>query len=92
MKNSFTNKQTNLDLNGPYLSFDTEPQSVTGIGTTVGGTTGATVTLTGISTAGFLLAGTMQESHSTVSEQIAQTCRYGSCSRTCNLTSNHQPL
>jgi hypothetical protein len=53
MKNSFTNKQTNLDLNGPYLSFDTEPQSVTGIGTTVGGTTGATVTLTGISTAGF---------------------------------------
>lgn len=53
MKNSFTNKQTNLDLNGPYLSFDSEPQSVTGIGTTVGGTTGATVTLTGISTAGF---------------------------------------
>ena len=38
MKNSFTNKQTDLDLNGPYLSFDTEPQSVTGIGTTVGGT------------------------------------------------------
>ena len=53
MKNSFTNKQTNLDLNGPYLSFDTEPQSVTGIGTKIGGTTGATVTLTGISTAGF---------------------------------------
>ena len=53
MKNSFTNKQTDLDLNGPYLSFDTEPQSVAGIGTTVGGTTGATVTLTGISTAGF---------------------------------------
>ena len=53
MKNSFSNKQTNLDLNGPYLSFDTEPQSVTGIGTKVGGTTGATVTLTGISTAGF---------------------------------------
>ena len=53
MKNSFTNKQTDLDLNGPYLSFDTEPQSVTGIGTKVGGTTGATVTLTGISTAGF---------------------------------------
>ena len=53
MKNSFSNKQTDLDLNGPYLSFDTEPQSVTGIGTTVGGTTGATVTLTGISTAGF---------------------------------------
>ena len=53
MKNSFTNKQTNLDLNGPYLSFDIEPQSVTGIGTKVGGTTGATVTLTGISTAGF---------------------------------------
>ena len=53
MKNSFTNKQTNLDLNGPYLSFDSEPQSVTGIGTKVGGTTGATVTLTGISTAGF---------------------------------------
>tara|TARA_B100000902_G_scaffold222131_1_gene211054 strand:- start:192 stop:2309 length:2118 start_codon:yes stop_codon:yes gene_type:complete len=53
MKNSFTNKQTNLDLNGPYLSFDSEPQSVTGIGTTVGGTTGATVTMSGISTAGF---------------------------------------
>ena len=53
MKNSFTNKQTDLDLNGPYLSFDSEPQSVTGIGTTVGGTTGATVTMTGISTAGF---------------------------------------
>ena len=53
MKNSFTNKQTDLDLNGPYLSFDTQPQSVTGIGTTVGGTTGATVTLTGISTVGF---------------------------------------
>ena len=53
MKNSFTNKQTDLDLNGPYLSFDSEPQSVTGIGTKVGGTTGATVTLTGISTAGF---------------------------------------
>ena len=53
MKNSFTNKQTDLDLNGPYLSFDTQPQSVTGIGTKVGGTTGATVTLTGISTAGF---------------------------------------
>ena len=53
MKNSFTNKQTDLDLNGPYLSFDSEPQSITGIGTKVGGTTGATVTLTGISTAGF---------------------------------------
>ena len=58
MKNSFTNKQTDLDLNGPYLSFDSEPQSVTGIGTKVGGTTGATVTLTGISTAGFSTATT----------------------------------
>jgi len=58
MKNSFTNKQTDLDLNGPYLSFDTEPQSVTGIGTTVGGTTGATVTLTGISDVGFNPTGT----------------------------------
>ena len=58
MKNSFSNKQTDLDLNGPYLSFDTEPQSVTGIGTTVGGTTGATVTLTGISDVGFNPTGT----------------------------------
>ena len=53
MKNSFSNKQTNLDLNGPYLSFDTQPQSVTGIGTKIGGTTGATVSLVGISTVGF---------------------------------------
>ena len=53
MKNSFSNKQTNLDLNGPYLSFDTQPQSVTGIGTRIGGTTGATVSLVGISTVGF---------------------------------------
>jgi len=58
MKNSFTNKQTDLDLNGPYLSFDSEPQSVTGIGTTVGGTTGATVIMTGVSTAGFNPTGT----------------------------------
>ena len=58
MKNSFTNKQTDLDLNGPYLSFDTQPQSVTGIGTKVGGTTGATVTLTGISSVGFNPTGT----------------------------------
>ena len=58
MKNSFTNKQTDLDLNGPYLSFGTQPQSVTGIGTTVGGTSGATVTMTGISTTGFNPTGT----------------------------------
>ena len=58
MKNSFSNKQTDLDLNGPYLSFDTQPQSVTGIGTKVGGTTGATVTLTGISSVGFNPTGT----------------------------------
>ena len=58
MKNSFTNKQTDLDLNGPYLSFGTQPQSVTGIGTTVGGTSGATVIMTGISTTGFNPTGT----------------------------------
>ena len=58
MKNSFTNKQTDLDLNGPYLSFGTQPQSVTGIGTNVGGTSGATVTMTGISTTGFNPTGT----------------------------------
>jgi len=52
--NLFESRQTDLDLNGPYLSFPTQPESVTGIGTNIGGTTGATVTMTGISTVSFI--------------------------------------
>ena len=52
--NLFESRQTDLDLNGPYLSFPTQPESVTGIGTNIGGTTGATVTMIGISTVSFI--------------------------------------
>ena len=47
----FNDKKLDLDLNGPILEFLTQPESVTGIGTTTGGDSGASVTLIGIATA-----------------------------------------
>ena len=47
----FNKIPTDLDLNGPILSITTEPTGATGIGTTVGATGGASVTLTGVATA-----------------------------------------
>ena len=49
----FYDKQIELDLNGPILSFTTEPTGVTGIGTTVGSTGGATVSVSGEADATF---------------------------------------
>ncbi len=50
----FSDIGTVLDLNGPTLSFITQPTGVTGIGTSVGGTGGASVELVGIATATFV--------------------------------------
>lgn len=56
MKN---HKQTTLDLNGPILSFTTNPVGAIGIGTTIGSIGGGSVTLTGIATATFTSIGTI---------------------------------
>ena len=50
----FSDIGTVLDLNGPTLSFITQPTGVTGIGTSVGGTGGASIELVGIATATFV--------------------------------------
>ena len=46
-------KQTSLDINGPILSFTTNPVGVASTGTIVGSTGGGTVTFVGIATATF---------------------------------------
>ena len=51
MAGLFNKVPTDLDLNGPILSITTEPTGATGIGTTVGSTGGASVSITGIATA-----------------------------------------
>jgi hypothetical protein len=50
----FRDINTVLDLNGPVLSFTTQPTGVTGIGVTAGTTGGGTVELTGIATVSFI--------------------------------------
>ena len=47
----FNKIPTDLELNGPILSITTEPTGVTGIGTTVGATGGASVSRSGVATA-----------------------------------------
>ena len=49
----FDDKQIDLDLNGPILSFTTNPTGVGSTGVLAGGTGGGTVSLTGIATATF---------------------------------------
>ena len=49
----FDDKQVDLDLNGPILSFTTNPTGVGSTGVLSGGTGGGTVSLTGIATATF---------------------------------------
>ena len=49
----FDDKQIDLDLNGPILSFTTNPTGVGSTGVLSGGTGGGTVSLTGIATATF---------------------------------------
>ena len=49
--NIFNEINTTLDLNGPILSFSSQPTGGTGIGTTAGATGGASISFTGISTA-----------------------------------------
>ena len=49
----FDDKQIDLDLNGPILSFTTNPTGVGSTGVVSGGTGGGTVSLTGIATATF---------------------------------------
>ena len=51
MAGLFNKVPTDLDINGPILSITTEPTGVTGIGTTVGATGGASVSITGVATA-----------------------------------------
>ena len=46
-------KQTTLDLNGPILSFTTNPVGVASTGVNIGSTGGGTATFTGIATATF---------------------------------------
>lgn len=53
------NKQTTLDLNGPILSFVTNPVGIASIGTSIGSTGGGNVTLIGIATASFTSIGTV---------------------------------
>ena len=53
----FSDINTVLDLNGPILSIIQQPANVTGIGTSVGGTGGASVELVGIATATFVGTG-----------------------------------
>ena len=45
MAGLFNKIPTDLDLNGPILSITTQPTGVTGIGTTVGATGGASVSI-----------------------------------------------
>ena len=49
----FDDKQIDLDLNGPILSFTTNPTGVGSTGVASGGTGGGSVSLTGIATATF---------------------------------------
>ena len=49
----FGKVKTKLDLNGPTLSFSTNPVSVASTGVGIGFTGGPNITLTGIATAGF---------------------------------------
>ena len=49
----FQDKTTDLDLNGPILSFTTEPTGVGSTGVGINSTGGGTVSLTGIATATF---------------------------------------
>ena len=49
----FDDKQVDLDLNGPILSFTTNPTGVGSTGVVSGGTGGGSVSLTGIATATF---------------------------------------
>ena len=49
----FQDKTTDLDLNGPILSFTTEPTGVGSTGVEAGSTGGGTVSITGIATATF---------------------------------------
>ena len=49
----FDDKQIDLDLNGPILSFTTNPTGVGSTGVLAGGTGGGSVSLTGIATATF---------------------------------------
>ena len=53
MSRLFGKVKTKLDLNGPTLSFTTNPVSVASTGVGIGSTNGPSVTLTGIATAGF---------------------------------------
>ena len=55
MDNStFSEINTTLNLNGPILSFTSDPVGATGIGTTLGGTQGGTVNFTAKATASLL--------------------------------------
>ena len=55
MDNStFSEINTTLNLNGPILSFTSDPTGATGIGTTLGGTEGGTVNFTAKATASLL--------------------------------------
>ena len=55
MDNStFSEINTTLNLNGPILSFTSDPVGATGIGTTLGGTQGGTVSFTAKATASLL--------------------------------------
>ena len=47
----FNKKPTDLEINGPILSITTQPSGGTGIGTTVGSTGGASISMSGIATA-----------------------------------------
>ena len=49
--NIFRDINTGLDLNGPTLSFTTQPTNATGIGTTVGAIGGESLSFTGMATA-----------------------------------------
>ena len=49
----FDDKQIDLDLNGPILSFTTNPTGVGSTGVGINSTGGGTVSLTGIATATF---------------------------------------
>ena len=58
MAGIFNKIPTDLDLNGPILSFSSQPTGGTGIGTGAGGTQGASISMTGIATAIVGSAGT----------------------------------
>ena len=55
MDNNIWNEvNSTLNLNGPTLSYSSQPTGATGIGTATGGTAGASVSMTGITSAPFL--------------------------------------